>query len=197
MFCFKPFESDLHSRGFQLIAGVDEAGRGPLAGPVVAAAVILPHAFDLSGLDDSKKVSAHERTRLAVEIRKIATAWAVGQASPREIDAKNILEASKLAMRRAILKLKPKPDLLLIDAVAVNIPEIPQLALIHGDARVASIAAASILAKTHRDALMMKFAKKYPAYGFEKHFGYPTVAHYAALKKYGLTSIHRRSFRLV
>lgn len=178
------------------IAGVDEAGRGPLAGPVIAAAVILPPTFILRGLDDSKKLTARECERLADEIRTCAVAWAIGEASAREIDRMNILEASKLAMRRAVLKLAMRPDVLLIDAVTINVSEILQCALIKGDAREAPIAAASILAKTHRDALMTQLAKKYPAYGFEQHFGYPTTAHYAALKTYGPCPAHRQSFRL-
>lgn len=196
------FESDLRSRGYQLIAGIDEAGRGPLAGPVVAAAVILPLPAGedcnprLPGLDDSKKLTTLQRETLAVQIRSSAVSFAIGEASPREIDRMNILEASKLAMRRAVMKLKPAPDFLLLDAVTINVPEIPQLALIKGDARCASIAAASILAKVHRDALMVKLAKKYPVYGFERHFGYPTTAHYAALQQHGFCPVHRQSFRL-
>lgn len=188
--------ADLARRGFRFVAGCDEAGRGPLAGPVVAAAVILPAKFRLPGLDDSKKLIASQREKLAGQIREQAVAFAVGQASPGEIDRLNILAAAKLAMQRAVLRLNPKPDFVLVDAVALNLPEIPQLALIRGDARESAIAAASILAKTFRDELMTCAALKYPGFGFERHFGYPTAAHYRALAELGPCPLHRRSFRL-
>lgn len=178
------------------VAGVDEAGRGPLAGPVVASAVILPKKYKLLGLNDSKQLTAPQREELFVQIQEQAVAFGIAQASPREIDTHNILGATKLAMMRALKKFDPSPDFILTDAVSLNIREVPQLALVKGDSRVDCIAAASILAKVHRDGLMQKLAKKHPVYGFHHHFGYPTKAHYAALKKHGPCSAHRQSFRL-
>lgn len=189
------WQTKLTKLGFEKICGVDEAGRGPLAGPVVAGAVIIPAGVRIAGADDSKKLTDTQRRKLAEEIKK-KTIWALGECSPKEIDQLNILNASKLAMRRAIQKLKIQPDFILADAVAINFPEVPQLALIKGDAREECIACASILAKVHRDDLMLKLAKKYPQYGFDQHFGYPTEVHYFALEVHGACALHRQSFKL-
>lgn len=178
----------------QLICGVDEAGRGPLAGAVVAAAVILDPARTISGLQDSKKLSPSRREALALEIRAHALAFAVGQASHHEIDELNILQASMLAMRRAVLALNPQPDLARIDGNRA--PDIPMATetLIGGDGRDASIAAASILAKTVRDQQMLDLHKRYPVYGFDRHKGYPTAEHRRLLAEHGPCESHRRSF---
>jgi len=176
------------------IAGVDEAGRGPLAGPVVAAAVILPPFFDTSGLDDSKKLSKIKRELLAERIQSEAD-WALGMCDHEEIDRENILNATMMAMARAIGQLSSPPEEVWVDGD--RIPQVlacPAKAIIKGDGRIAAIAAASILAKTQRDRLMKQYADIYPAYGFDKHFGYPTPDHIAALRRYGPCPIHRRSF---
>jgi ribonuclease HII len=177
-----------------LVCGVDEAGRGPLAGPVVAAAVILDPTRPIEGLDDSKKLSARRRQVLAVEIREKALAWAVAEASVEEIDRINILQASMLAMQRAVEALGIEPSHALIDGN--RCPELccPAEAIIGGDGKVASIAAASILAKTVRDALMLEMHALYPKYGFDRHMGYPTAVHLKALREHGVTPIHRRSY---
>lgn len=189
-------EKDLRRRGYKLMAGVDEVGRGPLAGPVVAAAVILSEDFDLPGLNDSKELTAEKREDLVVKIKKQAVAWAVAEASAREIDKLNILNASKLAMRRAVKGLGVVPDFVLVDAVALNVTDVAQMAVVKGDSKCASIAAASVVAKVYRDALMCELAEKYPGYGFERHFGYGTVEHYFALEVMGECSAHRKSFKL-
>ena len=178
-----------------LVAGVDEAGRGPLAGPVVAAAVILDPTRRIDGLNDSKKLSETARERLAGAIRDNAVAWAIGEASAEEIDRINILQATFIAMRRAVAGLAYVPQRALIDGnrVPAGLP-CAALAIVKGDAKVASIAAASILAKTHRDSLMRDLATRYPMYGFERHMGYPTPAHFAALQAHGPCPAHRRSF---
>lgn len=176
------------------IAGVDEAGRGPLAGPVVAAAAILPVDFDLNGLNDSKKVPATKREELASRIKSQAI-WAIALCSPEEIDRLNILQASMLAMERAVELLKQDPSEILVDGN--RIPKrlrFPARCIIKGDGKIAAIAAASILAKTHRDALMVQYAGEYPQYNFERNFGYPTPDHFEALKRFGPCPIHRRSF---
>ena len=180
---------------FPLItAGVDEVGRGPLAGPVYAAAVVIAPDRIPTGLTDSKKLSARQRQSLAVQIRSVATAWAVASASVIEIDELNILRASHLAMQRAVAGLGLEPDLLLIDGNLLPVFSLPALAIIKGDRRIASISAASVLAKVARDAEMEKLAQTYPGYGFERHMGYPTPAHKAALQQLGPTPEHRRSF---
>ncbi|MCK6406384.1 MAG: ribonuclease HII [Rhodocyclaceae bacterium] len=176
-------------------AGIDEAGRGPLAGPVVAAAVILDPACIIDGLDDSKKLSEATRERLVGEIRLHALAWSVAEASAEEIDRLNILQATFLAMRRAADGLAIAPVRALVDGNRVP----PGLrctaeAIVKGDGKIASIAAASILAKSHRDAVMRRIAETYPQYGFERHMGYPTAAHFAALAEHGPCPVHRRSF---
>ncbi|TXG93403.1 MAG: ribonuclease HII [Rhodocyclaceae bacterium] len=178
-----------------LVAGVDEAGRGPLAGPVVAAAVILDLTRPIEGLNDSKKLSEKARERLAIEIREKALAWAIAEASPAEIDRINILQATFLAMRRAVEALATTPESACIDGNKVP-PGLacPAEAVVKGDGKIAAIAAASILAKTHRDALMRALADEYPQYGFDQHMGYPTPAHFAALAAHGASPVHRRSF---
>ena len=187
-------ESSLRAEGYDRICGVDEAGRGPLAGPVCAAAVILPPDVELPGLNDSKKLSEKKRELLFPLIQEQAVAWSVAFASVEEIEELNILRATFLAMNRAIAGLDPKPDLALIDGNQNREIAMPSRTVIHGDARCACIAAASILAKVSRDRLMKELAVRYPQYGFEKHKGYGTKAHYAALREYGPCPIHRRSF---
>ena len=187
-------ERELHAEGIGLICGVDEAGRGPLAGPVCAAAVILPPETELPGLNDSKKLSEKKREQLFPEIQQIALAWSVAFASVEEIEERNILGATMLAMNRAIDGLSLTPDLALIDGNRNKEIEVPNRCVVHGDARCASIAAASILAKVSRDHLMLELAREYPQYGFEKHKGYGTRAHYAALREYGPCPAHRPSF---
>ncbi|WP_301102776.1 ribonuclease HII [Propionivibrio sp.] len=177
-----------------LACGVDEAGRGPLAGPVVASAVILDPACPIAGLDDSKKLSARRREMLAIEIRSKALAWAVAEASVEEIDRINILQASLLAMRRAVEALGMRPSHALIDGNRCPELSCPAQAIIGGDGKVASIAAASILAKTFRDAGMLKLHAIYPQYGFDRHMGYPTALHLKALKEYGVSPVHRCSY---
>jgi ribonuclease HII len=187
-------ERELWGRGFCHLAGVDEAGVAPLAGPVVAAAVILPHDFKPRGIDDSKKLSPEEREELEVAIKHHALAYSVGLGEVEDIDRINIYHASLLAMRRAVLGLALRPDHLLVDARTVPEVDFPQRGIIRGDAISLSIAAASILAKTHRDRLMRAYAGEYPGYGFERHKGYPTPDHVAALARIGVCPIHRRSF---
>ena len=177
-----------------LVCGVDEAGRGPLAGPVVAAAVILDPNQPIAGLNDSKKLSVKRREALAIEIRAKALAWAVAEASVEEIDRINILQASMLAMRRAVESLAVQPSRALVDGNRCPELSCPVEAVVGGDGLVASIAAASILAKTVRDAEMMMLHATYPMYGFDRHKGYPTAVHVAALKEYGVSPVHRRSF---
>lgn len=179
---------------YKLIAGVDEVGRGPLAGPVVAAAVILDPARPIDGLADSKAISEQRRNDLAVLIRERAIAWAVGRAEIEEIDTINILQASLLAMRRAVLALQPQPEFALIDGNRCPSLPCPAEAIIKGDATVAIIGAASILAKVSRDQEMVELDQEYPGYGFARHKGYPTRTHLAALAKLGISPIHRRSF---
>ena len=177
-----------------LVCGVDEAGRGPLAGPVVAAAVILDPANPIAGLNDSKKLSAKRREALAIEIRAKALAWAVSEASVEEIDQINILQASLLAMQRAVRSLTIAPERALIDGNRCPELPCPSEAIIGGDGKVASIAAASILAKTVRDAGMLELHQRYPQYGFDRHMGYPTALHLAALQEHGVSPIHRRGY---
>lgn len=186
-------EREIWATGITRIAGVDEAGMSPLAGPVVAGAVILPVDFRIPGVDDSKKLDAETRERLAREIKKHAVAWGTGFAEPEEIDRINIYHAGLLAMRRAVEALSPAAETLLVDARRVDLP-IPQRRVVHGDARCFSIAAASIIAKTTRDRLMCEFDARYPGYGFAKHKGYGVPQHYRALERLGVLPIHRRSF---
>ena len=182
-----------------LLAGVDEAGRGPLAGPVVAAAVILDASRPIAGLRDSKKLTAVRRVELAAQIRERALGWAIAQASAAEIDALNILQATLLAMKRAVAGLKPRPMHIIIDGnKAPQFTDLPDNCLVEtlvrGDDLVPSISAASILAKTYRDALMKEFERVYPGYGLAQHQGYPTPMHLAALAELGPSAIHRQSF---
>lgn len=177
-----------------MICGVDEAGRGPLAGPVVAAAVILDPARPIAGLADSKKLSAARREKLVVEIRANALAWCVAEASVEEIDSINILQATLLAMRRAVAGLSVRPAEVLIDGNRCPVLDVPARAIIGGDATVAEISAASILAKTSRDAGLVELHARYPQYGFDRHKGYGTAEHLAALRAHGPTPAHRRSF---
>ncbi|MBE6915378.1 MAG: ribonuclease HII [Ruminococcaceae bacterium] len=190
------FETLFREKGYTAICGVDEAGRGPLAGPVFAAAVILPHGCEIERLNDSKKLSAKVRDRLFDEICEIALSYSIASASVEEIDSLNILHASMLAMKRAIESLQIKPDLALIDGNRSPECETETLAIVKGDARSASIAAASILAKVSRDRVMDELAQKYPEYAFEKHKGYPTKLHYEKIAEHGILPIHRKSFRL-
>ena len=187
-------EQELYNRGYQLICGVDEAGRGPLAGPVCAAAVILPQNADIPGLDDSKKLSDKKRRELFPIIQQQAIAYGIGMADHAEIDEINILQATFLAMKRAISQLEIKPDYALIDGNRETEFGLPVQTVVHGDSLSASIAAASILAKVTRDDWMLEMAKQYPQYGFEVHKGYGTKAHYAALSEHGPCPIHRISF---
>ena len=190
------FEHQARAEGFEFIAGVDEVGRGCLAGAVVAAAVILDFSKPLpEGLNDSKKVSLKNRERIAKEIQANAVCYAVAQVEADQIDRINILQATKKAMTSAVGKLNPAADFLLIDAVQLREISLPQKAIIHGDAISASIAAASIIAKTYRDNLMSELDKVYPEYGFSSHVGYGTKAHFEALRKYGACPLHRKSFR--
>jgi len=194
-------ERELWAQGFTRIAGVDEAGRGPWAGPVVAAAVIFSPQTDLSPLlgrvDDSKRLSPQQRDALYDLILDLASAVGVGQASPKEIDALGIGPATQLAMHRALVALPFPPDYLLIDYVALPDVDLPQQALVKGDARVLSIAAASIIAKVTRDRWMMQLDEQYPGYGFAQHKGYGTRAHRNALRRLGPSPIHRRTWRPV
>ncbi|MDH4285154.1 MAG: ribonuclease HII [Gallionellaceae bacterium] len=180
-----------------IICGVDEAGRGPLAGPVYAAAVILDPARPVSGLADSKKLSERRRDELALDIKQHATAWAIAEASVAEIDAFNILRASLLAMRRAVELLSLRPQEVWVDGLHCPDTGLPSRAIVKGDSSVAAISAASILAKTARDAAMLLLHEQYPQYGFNEHKGYPTAAHLTTLRQYGVSAVHRRSFRPV
>jgi ribonuclease HII len=182
---------------FLLVCGVDEAGRGPLAGPVSAAAVILDPARPIAGLADSKKLSERQRDLLAPIIKERALAWAVAYAEVEEIDSINILQATLLAMRRAVLALPIQPQQVLVDGLYCPQTGIPSEAVVKGDSKVAAISAASILAKTARDELMLQLHALYPQYGFDGHKGYPTAAHLEALKNYGVSKAHRRSFKPV
>ena len=177
-----------------LICGVDEAGRGPLAGPVVAAAVILDPRQPIDGLNDSKKLTAVRRETLAVEIREKALAWAVAEASVQEIDRINILQASLLAMQRAVSGLSLMPEKALVDGNKCPVLACPVEAIVGGDGKLAAIAAASILAKTVRDVLMQELHACYPQYGFDRHKGYPTALHLTALREHGISPVHRRSY---
>lgn len=188
------YERQLWAQGRSWIAGVDEAGRGPLAGPVVAAAVILQPDFDATGLNDSKQVKIEERNRLREKIEQEAVAIGVGVVDVAYIDQYNILQATYQAMRVALSQLEPIPDYILGDAVTIPQVTIPQQGIIKGDAKSHSIAAASIIAKTTRDEYMIKLSEQYPMYGFEKHMGYGTPEHLQAIEKFGVTSEHRKSF---
>lgn len=178
----------------EIICGVDEAGRGPLAGPVYAAAVILDRNRPIPGLRDSKKLNEAKRDELAPLIREHAIAWAVAKASEEEIDRLNILQASLLAMKRAVYALSTVPTLALIDGNKCPVMRIQSIAIVEGDDKIESISAASILAKTTRDAALVKLHKKYPQYGFDQHKGYGTALHLERLREHGASPVHRRSF---
>jgi len=190
------YEREYQAKGYSAIAGIDEAGRGPLAGPVVAGCCILDPNVKILGLDDSKKLSEKKREELFVEIKEKALAWTVCEISAEVIDEINILEATKKAMRTCVEEISKKirPDLLLIDAVNLSGTGVDVVPIIKGDANSDSIAAASILAKVTRDHVMVEYDKVYPGYGFAKHKGYGTKDHYAAIRESGMTPIHRRSF---
>lgn len=187
-------ENRLYDQGYQSICGVDEAGAGPLAGPVYAAAVILPRGLTLPYLNDSKKVTPRRREILFDQIREQAVAYAIAWADEKEIDEINILNARMLAMDRAIKMLNPAADFALIDGNRNHGIELQNEMVVHGDARSASIAAASILAKVSRDRFMVELAEQYPQYAFEKHKGYPTKLHYQRLRQYGPSPVHRKTF---
>ena len=188
------FEFTARTMGYELICGIDEAGRGPLAGDVYAGAVILPENCGIKGLDDSKEHNASTREALFDIITESAVSYGIGTASVEEIETLNIRNAAFLAMKRALEKLSPQPDYILVDGDSVLDTVIPYLQIIKGDAKSASVAAASILAKVSRDRSMAQAALLYPGYGFDKHKGYGTPEHRAALKKYGPCKIHRMSF---
>jgi ribonuclease HII len=190
-------ERELWAGGVERIAGVDEAGVGPLAGPVVAAAVILPAGLGIEGVDDSKRLTPAQRTRLADEVRTHAVAWAVGVVEPREIDLWNVHRASLIAMRRAVDGLAVRPDHVLVDAHRIHGLGARQEPIVHGDATCHAIAAASILAKTVRDASMDDCDRRFPGYGFAEHKGYPTASHRDAIRRLGPCPVHRRSFLLL
>ena len=187
-------ENSLYAQGYTAICGVDEAGRGPLAGPVCAGAVILPRGLEIPGLNDSKKLTDKKRRELYPIIKEQAVAWGIGFASHEEIDELNILQATYLAMSRAIQALEGKADFALIDGNRAKDFGIPLKTVVKGDSLSASIAAASVLAKVARDDIMLEMAKEYPEYGFEVHKGYGTKQHYEALRQHGHCPIHRMSF---
>ncbi len=189
------YEREAESLGYSRVAGIDEAGRGPLAGPVVAASVILPPHFILPGLNDSKMVTPKRRERLFVEIRRMAAAWGIGMCAPEEIDTLNILRASLEAMARAVARMKIRPDFLLIDGIHPVPVDLPQRTIKRGDSLSVSIAAASILAKVTRDRIMAREHSRYPEYGFDRNKGYGTRYHREAIERVGCCPIHRRSFR--
>lgn len=191
----KKIENEIYKTGVQTICGIDEAGRGPLAGPVVVAAVIMPKDSFIEGVNDSKKVSEKKREALYEQITNEAIAWGVGIIDQKEIDKINILNATKKGLTTAIKELKVKPDRIIVDALdKIDTLGIPYTPIIKGDAKCYSIAAASIIAKVTRDRIMRQWDEIYPMYGFEKHKGYGTAMHMQAIREYGLCPIHRRSF---
>jgi ribonuclease HII len=191
---FWSIENTLLRDGWSVVCGVDEAGRGPLAGPVYAAAVILPRGLVIDGLDDSKKLSESTRERLFDELRERAVSFGVASADVAEIDALNILNATFLAMNRAIARLTVTPELALIDGNRASGIDAPHMCVVGGDGRSANIAAASVLAKVSRDRYMKKLALQYPEYGFDRHKGYPTEQHYEMLRRFGPSEVHRKLF---
>ena len=188
------YENKAYEQGFNIVCGVDEAGRGPLAGDVYAAAVILPKGYVVEGVNDSKKLSEKKREALFDKIVDECICYSVGTASVEEIDEINILQATYSAMRKSVAGLSVKPDMLLVDAVTIPGIDIPQTPIIKGDAKSISIGAASIIAKVTRDRLMKRMSQDYPQYDFENNMGYGTKKHIEAIKRYGLCKIHRRSF---
>ncbi|MGM9522046.1 MAG: ribonuclease HII [Oscillospiraceae bacterium] len=191
---FWEIENGLFEKGYGVVAGVDEAGRGPLAGPVYAAAVILPGGLEIPGLDDSKKLSPAKRERLFDIITSSAVSYGIGTATHEEIDDINILNATYLAMNRAIANLHPMPNMCIIDGNRSNGICYQNICVVGGDGKSASVAAASVIAKVSRDRFMLEMAKEYPEYGFEKHKGYGTKLHYERLRQYGPSPIHRKTF---
>ena len=189
------YEKEARKNGYDAVAGIDEAGRGPLAGPVVAASVILPDSFSVSGIDDSKKISPKKREKLFDEIHRHAVAVGVGIVGPGDIDRINILRASLLAMAISVQNLDSEPDFLIIDGTFSISFDLPQKAVPKGDSLSISIAAASIVAKVTRDRMMKKYAIEYPEFEFAKHKGYPTKAHKEAIRKHGISPIHRLTFK--
>ncbi len=191
----KQIEEEMHNQGINYICGIDEAGRGPLAGPVVVAAAIMPRDSMIEGVNDSKKLSEKKREALYELITNEAIAWGVGIIDQKEIDRINILNATKEGLTTAVKSLKIKPDRIIVDALnGIDTLGIPYTSIIKGDAKCYSIAAASIIAKVTRDRIMRQWDEIYPMYGFEKHKGYGTAAHIAAIKEYGLCPLHRLSF---
>lgn len=188
------FENEAHADGFSVVCGVDEAGRGPLAGPVCAAAVILPENCLIEGLNDSKKLTEKKREALYDVIKEKAVSYSIAMADEKEIDEINILQATFLAMKRAVDGLEIKPDFVLVDGNRDPLLGIPSKTVVKGDALSASIAAASVLAKVTRDRFMLEISEKYPEYQFPKHKGYGTKLHYEMIEKYGISEIHRRTF---
>lgn len=188
------YENEAKSKGYNIICGVDEAGRGPLAGPVFAAAVILPEGHIIEGVNDSKKLSEKKRDALYDKIIDECVCYAVGIATEKEIDEINILQATFLAMKRAVDDLEIKPELALVDGNRVPPLDMDVETIVKGDGKSASIAAASIIAKVSRDRYMLELAKQYPQYEFERHKGYPTKLHYEKIKEYGISDVHRISF---
>lgn len=188
------YETEAHNEGFNVVCGVDEAGRGPLAGPVFAAAVILPENYTHDILNDSKKLSEKKRDLVYDDIVRDAVSWSVGVATEKEIDQVNILNATFLAMKRAVEGLNIKPDLAYIDGNRYPNTGVKEITIVKGDSKCMSVAAASIIAKVSRDRFMLEMDKKYPEYQFKKHKGYGTKLHYEMIEKYGISEIHRRSF---
>ena len=191
----KEYENKLHEEGIEFIAGIDEAGRGPLAGPVVVGAVIMKPDSFIEGVNDSKKISESKREKLYEQITEEAIAWSVGIVTEKEIDEINILNATKKALEKALEGLEVRPDRLVVDALEhIDTKGIPYTSVIKGDAKIYSISAASIIAKVTRDRIMREYDEVYPEYGFAKHKGYGTAAHISAIKTYGPCPLHRRSF---
>lgn len=187
------YEKDLYKKGIELIAGVDEVGRGPLCGPVVACACILPKNYKLDGLNDSKKLTEKKREQLYEVLVNESISYGIGIISPKRIDEVNIYQATKEAMYEAINNLNPKPEHVLIDAMPLDL-DVPSTSIIKGDAKSLSIAAASVIAKVTRDRMMIELDKKYPEYGFASHKGYPTKKHIEAVKQYGVLDFYRFTF---
>ncbi|GBD28050.1 Ribonuclease HII [bacterium HR31] len=187
-------ERGLRRGGYRYVAGVDEAGRGPLAGPVVAAAVVLDGRSRIPGLQDSKRLSPRQREEVAEAIRRKAVSWAVAQATVEEVDRLNVLHASRLAMRRAVEQLSVRPSVVLVDGGWGLVTDLPQRVVVGGDRTVACIAAASVLAKVERDRIMVELDRAYPGYGFAQHKGYACPAHLEALRRLGPSPVHRHSF---
>lgn len=188
------YETEAHEKGFSVVCGVDEAGRGPLAGPVFAAAVILPENYSHEILNDSKKLSEKKRELVYEDIVRDAVAWSVGTASEKEIDDINILNATFLAMKRAVDGLNIRPDFAYIDGNRKANTGVEEVTIVKGDAKCMSVAAASIIAKVSRDHFMLEIDKKYPEYQFSKHKGYGTKLHYEMIEKYGISDVHRKTF---